>query len=603
MAGVFCYNGGRFLVRDTRFHPQISSRDPAIVDILRRLKSQKIGDKREYKCRREVCRARSDAVDGEKLALLKQYSVKNIGFQKPDSELRSHLHRMYNRSGRNRAPLSDASSSSPTSRSEPSDSLYSEPSSISSIGVSSHPRQSAEGVPVYVMLPLDSVWLIDQDGKDPQQVLLRERAIEVGLEMLKAAGVEGVMVDVWWGLVEYNEREYDFSAYSYLFEMLASKGLKVQAVMSFHAAGGNVGDTCTVSLPSWVLDAGELNSDIFYTDSEGFRNLECLSLGCDEEPVLFGRTPVQAYADFISNFVDTFSSLLGSTITEITVGMGPAGELRYPSYPEGDARWRFPGVGQFQCYDAYMLAKLKKAADKAGHPEWGLEGPHNAGNYNSRYWETGFFNDFGSWETEYGDFFLTWYSEELIAHADRILKAANDIIDRPGRRRSILKAFRSLDGGSFFSFAPAVQLGIKIAGVHWWYKTASHAPELTAGYYNTRTRNGYVRIFETLAKYGVSASFTCVEMRDCEHPADCLCSPEGLLNQILTTAAAVNVPVSGENALQRYDARALDKIAESALGENVKNGRLEKLTFLRLGDLMIDNWDAFVGLLHRLTKN
>lgn len=603
MAGVFCYNGGRFLVRDTRFHPQISSRDPAIVDILRRLKPQKIGDKREYKCRREVCRARSDAVDGEKLALLKQYSVKNIGFQKPDSELRSHLHRMYNRSGRNRAPLSDASSSSQTSRSEPSDSLYSEPSSISSIGVSSHPRQSAEGVPVYVMLPLDSVWLIDQDGKDPQQVLLRERAIEVGLEMLKAAGVEGVMVDVWWGLVEYNEREYDFSAYSYLFEMLASKGLKVQAVMSFHAAGGNVGDTCTVSLPSWVLDAGELNSDIFYTDSEGFRNLECLSLGCDEEPVLFGRTPVQAYADFISNFVDTFSSLLGSKITEITVGMGPAGELRYPSYPEGDARWRFPGVGQFQCYDAYMLAKLKKAADKAGHPEWGLEGPHNAGNYNSRYWETGFFNDFGSWETEYGDFFLTWYSEELIAHADRILKAANDIIDRPGRRRSILKAFRSLDGGSFFSFAPAVQLGIKIAGVHWWYKTASHAPELTAGYYNTRTRNGYVRIFETLAKYGVSASFTCVEMRDCEHPADCLCSPEGLLNQILTTAAAVNVPVSGENALQRYDARALDKIAESALGENVKNGRLEKLTFLRLGDLMIDNWDAFVGLLHRLTKN
>lgn len=50
--------------------------------------------------------------------------------------------------------------------------------------------------------------------------------------------------------------------------------------------------------------------------------------------------------------------------------MGPAGELRYPSYPEGDGRWRFPGVGEFQCYDAYMLADLKRAADAAGEPQW-----------------------------------------------------------------------------------------------------------------------------------------------------------------------------------------------------------------------------------------
>ena len=55
---------------------------------------------------------------------------------------------------------------------------------------------------------------------------------------------------------------------------------------------------------------------------------------------------------------------------EITVGLGPAGELRYPAYPEGDGRWRFPGVGEFQCYDKYMLADLKAAADVAERPEW-----------------------------------------------------------------------------------------------------------------------------------------------------------------------------------------------------------------------------------------
>jgi hypothetical protein len=39
------------------------------------------------------------------------------------------------------------------------------------------------------------------------------------------------------------------------------------------------------------------------------------------------------------------------SIQEIQVGMGPAGELRYPSYPEQNGTWKFPGIGAFQCYD------------------------------------------------------------------------------------------------------------------------------------------------------------------------------------------------------------------------------------------------------------
>lgn len=34
-------------------------------------------------------------------------------------------------------------------------------------------------------------------------------------------------------------------------------------------------------------------------------------------------------------------------IVDIEVGLGPAGELRYPSYPETQG-WVFPGIGQFQ---------------------------------------------------------------------------------------------------------------------------------------------------------------------------------------------------------------------------------------------------------------
>lgn len=459
------------------------------------------------------------------------------------------------------------------------------------------------GVPVYVMLPLDTVWLVDRGLSPCEPVLLREKAMEVGLEMLRAAGVEGVMVDVWWGIVEHEgPQRYDFSAYRRLFEQVASKGLKVQAVMSFHAAGGNVGDTCTIPLPPWVLDVGERNPDIFYTDRNGCRNLECLSLGCDAAPVLQGRSAVQAYADFVSAFADEFGPMFGDTITEVTVGLGPAGELRYPAYPEGDGRWRFPGVGEFQCFDRYMLASLQRAAVAVGRPEWGHGGPHDAGSYNSREWDTGFFhNDGGSFESEYGKFFLEWYSGELAAHADRVLGAVRAVLAAPGRPRVAREAREQGDGGVMYSFAPAVSLGIKLAGVHWWFKSRAHAAELTAGYYNTRDRNGYEPIMQVLASHGAGASFTCVEMRDCEHPMEGRCSPQGLLNQVLSTAAAAGVVMSGENALQRYDSYAFDRIVESAFGQSVMAGRLEKLTFLRMGDMMVDNFDAFTAFLRRLT--
>ena len=92
-------------------------------------------------------------------------------------------------------------------------------------------------------------------------VIKRQKALDVALQTLKRAGVEGVMVDVWWGLVESERpQEYDFSAYRQLFEKARQAGLKVQAVMSFHAAGGNVGDTCKIPLPHWVVEVISLNS-------------------------------------------------------------------------------------------------------------------------------------------------------------------------------------------------------------------------------------------------------------------------------------------------------------------------------------------------------
>ena len=55
--------------------------------------------------------------------------------------------------------------------------------------------------------------------------------------------------------MERSPRRYDWSGYRQLFELVRSAGLRLQVVLSFHACGGNVGDSAEVPLPRWVLKA------------------------------------------------------------------------------------------------------------------------------------------------------------------------------------------------------------------------------------------------------------------------------------------------------------------------------------------------------------
>ena len=118
---------------------------------------------------------------------------------------------------------------------------------------------------------------------------------------LKMAGVDGVMVDVWWGIVESKgSRHYDWRAYQSLFKLVTDFGLKIQAIMSFHKCGGNVGDKVTIPIPGWVRAVREKHPYIFYTNRSGTVNDEYLSLGVDHLPLFEGRTPVQVRMATIS---------------------------------------------------------------------------------------------------------------------------------------------------------------------------------------------------------------------------------------------------------------------------------------------------------------
>ncbi|KAJ8451196.1 hypothetical protein Cgig2_013968 [Carnegiea gigantea] len=434
-------------------------------------------------------------------------------------------------------------------------------------------RENEKGVPVFVMMPLDSVKM--------DNTVNRKKAMEASLQALKSAGVHGIMMDVWWGLVEReNPGEYNWGGYADLFEMAHKYNLKVQAVMSFHQCGGNVGDSVTIPLPRWVVEEIGKDPDLAYTDQWGRRNYEYVSLGADELPALKGRTPVDCYADFMRAFRDQFQHLLGNTIVEIQVGMGPAGELRYPSYPEQDGVWRFPGIGAFQCFDKYMKQSLKTAAEAIGKPEWGHSGPTDAGHYNNWPEDTQFFKkEGGGWSSPYGEFFLSWYSKMLLDHADRILSRATPI----------------------FKDSKA-KISVKVAGIHWHYGTRSHAPELTAGYYNTRFRDGYFPIAQMLAKHSAVFNFTCIEMRDHEQPQDALCAPEKLVQQVAMATQQAQVPLAGENALPRYDEYAHEQILRTATMNMDK--QMCAFTFLRMNpDLFqADKWRKFVAFVKKMKE-
>jgi beta-amylase len=413
-------------------------------------------------------------------------------------------------------------------------------------------------IPVYVMMPLSTV---SNEG-----YLNNPEKLKYQLTQLKEKNVDGIMVDVWWGIVERKgPKNYDFNAYKQLVDMCRVLNLKVQVVMSFHRCGGNVNDDCNIPLPQWVLNIGNQNGHIYYTDRSGQHDSEYLSLGVDHERLFHGRTAIEIYADCMAAFRDHFKNYLGSTITTIEVGLGPAGELRYPSYQLD--KWDFPGQGEFQCYDKYMLEKLKKAAIAFGKPEWGGGGPSNAGSYRDHPTHpNSFFTDgHENWSSPYGNFFLSWYSKILIKHGEDILIEAK-------------RVFKN------YIESNAITLAAKIAGIHWWYQTSSHAAELTAGYYNTANYNGYKDIAEMFQRHNIEFQFTCMEMKD-EHQHGCGCSPESLVHQTRSTAWQYNLKYSGENALHVESEDQFNQIVK----QSYWNGKaIHSFTFLRLSDKLME---------------
>jgi beta-amylase len=74
---------------------------------------------------------------------------------------------------------------------------------------------------------------------------------------------------------------------------------------------------------------------------------------------------------------------------------------------------------------------------------------------------------------------------------------------------------------------------LQVPGIHWWYRTESHAAEATAGFFTADSRCGYKSIARMFAAHNTTFNFTCAEMRTADQPKEALCDPEALVLQVL----------------------------------------------------------------------
>ena len=428
-----------------------------------------------------------------------------------------------------------------------------------------------------VMAPLLIVG--DQQGPDSER-----RAWSKFAEQLAAAkrlGATAVSTDVWWGIVEQQERVYDWSYYDKLSDTIIAAGLKWVAIMSLHQCGGNIGDTVNVPLPTWVwtklsklVSSRDVNA-VKYVSEQGNASSEYVS--CWATPLVLND-----YKAFFSAFQKHFADK-AEHLVEINISLGPAGELRFPSYNSHDTNTDYPSRGAMQCYSelarqSFVDFVLGKYGDRNGIVRaWGqfenIEPPVDV---------DAFFASGNHINTQYGRDLFDWMTGSLYSHGLLVMRAALDTFSVPGAPYA------------------GIDLGAKFPGVHWrmgrWegeqLVLSDRLAELNAGLIRTSDWNssadkshGYshiIALFRALhsdATQGtkVVLHFTCLEMADGEN--------ESLAYQLVRwvgeEAQRQGVTIKGENALNYTLASSESwKRLRSALG------LYEGLTILRVSDVV-----------------
>ncbi|MAD75495.1 MAG: beta-amylase [Rheinheimera sp.] len=364
------------------------------------------------------------------------------------------------------------------------------------------------------------------------------------LAVAKQIGVDGVSVDIWWGLVEKaGDQQFDWRYYDAIFSDIVASGLRVVPIMAFHQCGGNVGDDCDIPLPPWIWQhyqqQGVADTDLQYKSEFGNHSTETVALWADQ-------WVLPQYIEFMQAFASQYAAMAPS-ISEINISMGPAGELRYPSYNSHDGgRTAYPSRGGFQAYSTLAIADFQAAMQ---HKYQTVEAMNKS-------WQTHFsaFNQLSppadgdsfiasgvAFNSAYGRDFIDWYHMALLGHGRRMLDAA-------------LTAFSHK--------LATIELGFKIPGIHWKMAATDNSrrsAELAAGLitsallFSADNGFGYAGIVGLAAAFGneprgIVLHFTALEMDDLPDSSSQSLA-KTLVSWLGAEATRQQVVLKGENAL------------------------------------------------------
>jgi beta-amylase len=285
------------------------------------------------------------------------------------------------------------------------------------------------------------------------------------------------------------------------------------------------------------------------------------------------------YQDLMNSFRKEFI-IYSPIIDEINISLGPAGEMRFPSYNAHDPDAKYPSRGRLQAYSSMAIESFQQFMNKRYQTIENLNSKlgFQLNSFAQVYPPStkSFFEKNESYGI-YGKDFYDWYSASLQNHGRILISEA-------------IRIFRS-------DF-PQVSIGFKIPGVHWRAAPGSdRLAELAAGLITTSddldseaTAHGYKKIidFVSLLKKEnnfskINLHFTCLEMDNYEGPPEAQSFAKALVFWVGHEASRQNVRILGENALS-------GTLSSHRAWENMQDaliyGGYQGLTILRMGNLL-----------------
>lgn len=419
------------------------------------------------------------------------------------------------------------------------------------------------------------------------------------LTVLKQSGVQAISTDVWWGLVEgAGPGRYEWNYYKAMAEAIRASGLKWVPILSFHKLGGNVGDQGVQEIPAWVWSR-HTNYPERFQSSDDLKFKSQFGRLSDESISVWATDVILAdYKRFMESFAQTFASY-APIISEINISLGPAGELRYPSYNQHDNtdtvvgenghtfqvevnRGGYNTRGSIQAYSKPAIrsfqdfVKRKYGNIESVNRSWGFSlnsmdqiQPPNPQLLQNAFWEQ--HEPF----SPYGKDFFDWYNASLALHGRKVLTLASLVFGKPN------------------SSMKHTTLGAKIPGVH-WRLGSDRAAELSAGLIRTSYPdwnspqsgfgyNGILAAFKPkIGSMKFTLHFTALEMDD-YRDGKAENKPKTLVHWMAKAAQDRGLTIKGENALagSLSDPRGWDNIFEA-----IKDFGYKGVTILRSNEVV-----------------